>query len=365
MHLEPSPDRMPELGFYTLAGHSASPRDCAAEAQDAERIGIGSVLVSERFNVKEACTLCGAVGAVSEDLGIVTSATNLQTRHPMVTAAFANTMHQLTGGRFAFGLGRGIEVLGSMYGIQPSSMSEMESFTVLMRRLWAGEMVGGVEHHMGSSPLMFLQNAEPADIPVVVSAIGPRTLEWAGGVMDGVILHTYFSDEATARSVEAVRRGAEKAGRDPSSVRIWSVLATVGDHLGHDLVMKKTVGRLATYLQGYGEVLLAANGWDPAPLDAFRSDEVVSSVPGAIDAVATTEQLEHIATLFPAEWLDAAATGTAQQCARTALAQFDLGVDSVVLHGATPLELEPVVQAYRGIRPAGRFDDLPVNPGWM
>ena len=43
--------------------------------------------------------------------------------------------------------------------------------------------------------------------------------------------------------------------------------------------------------------------------------------------------------------------------------QFDLGVDGVIMHGATPAELEPVVAAYRDIRPAGRFDGWPANPG--
>ena len=45
------------------------------------------------------------------------------------------------------------------------------------------------------------------------------------------------------------------------------------------------------------------------------------------------------------------------------LRQFDLGVDGVIMHGATPAELAPVVDAYRAIRPAGRFDNLLPNPG--
>ena len=42
-----------------------------------------------------------------------------------------------------------------------------------------------------------------------MTAIGERTLEWAGGVADAVVLHTFFTDETLARSVAAVRRGAE------------------------------------------------------------------------------------------------------------------------------------------------------------
>jgi len=42
--------------------------------------------------------------------------------------------------------------------------------------------------------------------------------------------------------------------------------------------------------------------------------------------------------------------------------QFDLGADGVILHGASPQELEPVLEAYRRARPAGRFDHLAANP---
>ena len=46
------------------------------------------------------------------------------------------------------------------------------------------------------------------------------------------------------------------------------------------------------------------------------------------------------------------------------LDQFDAGADSVILHGATPTELRPVVEAYRARRAStGVPRDLPANPG--
>jgi alkanesulfonate monooxygenase SsuD/methylene tetrahydromethanopterin reductase-like flavin-dependent oxidoreductase (luciferase family) len=61
--------------------------------------------------------------------------------------------------------------------------------------------------------------------------------------------------------------------------------------------------------------------------------------------------------------MEPAATGTPQRCAERVLRQFDLGVDGVIMHGATPDELAPVVDAYRPLRPEGRFDGLDPNPG--
>ncbi|KLR61634.1 putative F420-dependent oxidoreductase, MSMEG_2249 family [Actinobacteria bacterium IMCC26207] len=353
-----------ELGFYTLAGHSGTPRDLITECHAAESLGLGTAFISERFNTKDATALSGAAGAVSTTLGIATAATNHNTRHPLVTATFAMTMHRLTEGRFALGLGRGFDALFDIMGLPHITMAQMADAIDLYRRLWRGEMVFGHDGPAGNFPMLCLDPSFDEKIPVMLTAIGERTLEFAGSLADGVILHTFFADDALERSVAAVRRGAEQAGRDPGSIRIWSVLATVGDHLDEELRLKKLVGRLATYLQGYGDLLVSVNNWDPQVLARFRADDVVGSIGGAIDAIATLEQLEHIAKLFPEEWLQAAATGTADQCAARVLAQFDLGADGVILHGATPTELAPVVSAYRGLRPPNRFDTQLANPGW-
>jgi 5,10-methylenetetrahydromethanopterin reductase len=352
-----------ELGFYTLAGHSNSPRDLVGEIEVAEQLGLGSAFVSERFNLKDAAVLSGAAGAVSTTLGIATAATNHNTRHPLVTATLATTMHRMTDGRFALGLGRGFDALFDVIGLPRVTMAQLEDFAAIMRRLWHGEMILG---HDGPAGKYTYLNQDPSfdeNIPIMLVALGERTLEFAGRVADGVVLHTFFTDETLARSVAAVRRGAEQAGRDPASVRVWSVLATVGDHIDEELRLRKLVGRFATYLQGYGDLLVSVNGWDPAVLAHFRQDELVTSFQGAFDAGANREQLEHLATLVPAEWLSASATGTAAQCAARVTDQFTAGADGVILHGATPTELAPVVAAYRETRPPDRFDALPANPG--
>jgi len=357
------PEQLCELGFYVLAGHSATPRDLVAEVADGERIGLGSAFVSERFNAKDASTLSGAVGAISSSLGVATAATNHNTRHPLVTATFAVTMHRLTGGRFALGLGRGFDALFGIMGLPPITMAQMADAIALQRRLWRGEVVFDHDGPAGKYPMLCLDPSFDEDIPVLLTTIGERTCEFAGGVADAVVLHTFMGEEALRTSVAAVRQGAERAGRDPASVRVWSVLATVGDHIDEALRLKKLTGRLATYLQGYGDLLVRVNGWDPAVLDRFRASELVGSVGGAIDAVATTDQLRAISELLPDEWLGVAATGTPAQCATRVLQEFDWGADAVILHGATPAELAPVVDAYRTMRPSGRFGDAAANPG--
>ncbi|MCB1005653.1 MAG: TIGR03857 family LLM class F420-dependent oxidoreductase, partial [Acidimicrobiales bacterium] len=253
-----------ELGFYVLPGQPDSTRDLVDEIREGERLGFGTVFVSERYNKKEACTLSGAVGAVSERLTIATAATNHNTRHPAVTAGHARTMQSLTGGRFVLGLGRGIPMMQDAFGIPRITTDQMEDFAGIMRRLFRGEAIIGHDGPAGSWPVLHLDATLDEYLPMAIVAFGEHTLALGGRVFDHVVLHTFFTDETTARAARTVHQAAERAGRDPRDVTVWSCLAVVGGHLPEEVRLRKTVGRLAGYLQGYGDLLVATNGWDPA-----------------------------------------------------------------------------------------------------
>jgi hypothetical protein len=51
--------------------------------------------------------------------------------------------------------------------------------------------------------------------------------------------------------------------------------------------------------------------------------------------------------LLPDEWLEPSATGSAQQCVGRIRKELEYGADAVIMHGATPDELEPIVATYR------------------
>ena len=343
----PAQPAHPELGFYTLAGAPKSPRDMFQELRDAEDMGLGTAFISERFNIKEAGALTGAAIGATSNINIVTAATNHTTRHPIVSASWASTLHIMSDGRFSLGLGRGIDAMFNAYGMPLATTDSMEQFAILMRRLWKGETVLNYADLTGTYPVLRLDPAFDLDIPLSITAFGPQTLQMAGRAYDNVILHTFFTDETTQRAVQMVKKSAEQAGRDPSTVKVWSCFATIGDHIDPALRLKKTVGRLATYLQAYGDLMVRTNNWDPEVLKRFRADEFVKTFPGALDAKGTTEDLERVAPLIPEEWLAPSATGTPEQCVAAIRNQFALGCDGVIMHGATPTELAPIVAAYK------------------
>lgn len=357
------PPLMPELACYGLAGHSASPADLVTEAARAEELGLGSILLSERFALKDAGVMAGAAVAATSRIGVGTAATNHNTRHPLVTATMATTLHRMSGGRYALGLGRGIPILFDIMGLPHVTSAQLEDAIGLYRTLWSGGSVVGHDGPAGTYPYLVQDASFDEDIPVLLMAMGDNQLRLAGRIADGVVLHTFMTDAAVERSVRLVRESAERVGRDPASVRIWSVMAMIEDSLDETARLRKLAGRLATYLTGYGDVLVRLNGWDPADLERFRADERLAAHAGALDATDDLDLLRHARDVLPEAWLDCAAVGSAEHCADRIEGQLGLGADSVVLHGATPDELAPVLTAWRSRRDPARFAHLDPNPG--
>ncbi len=352
----PAVSRFPELGFYTLPGHTRTPADILDEVRTAEALGMGSAWISERFDVKEAAALAGAAAAITEKLFIGTGATNINSRHPLLTASMGTTLHRLSGGRFALGVARGVGIRYDLMGMQKVSNAHLRDFADLMKKLWRGERVS-YEGVLGKFPYLHMADWISDDIPLLFVGFGPQSLAFAGAHFDGVILHTFLSDAALARAVALIRNAAEKAGRDPHSVKIWSVLA-VAHEPDEEKYLRYIVARMATYLQApnYGELLVTLNNWDQAVLEKFRNSEIVKSMFGAIDSVATLDQLRQIRDLIPESWLPAA-VGSAEQCAARFNDQFRAGADGVIIHASKPQEFAPVLDAYYTIRDHQRFAD--------
>jgi probable F420-dependent oxidoreductase len=144
-------------------------------------------------------------------------------RTPMTTAAIANDLQLLSGGRFTLGLGSQIkphiERRFSMPWSHPAP--RMREFVLALRAIWStwetGEKLdfrGEFYTHTLMTP-MFDPGPNPHGRPkVVLAGVGDRMTEVAGEVADGMILHA-FTTERYAREVTmpALERGFAIGGR--------------------------------------------------------------------------------------------------------------------------------------------------------
>jgi 5,10-methylenetetrahydromethanopterin reductase len=212
----------PPLGL-SIASHSglAAPA-VGALAAAAESAGFSAVFVAEGHG--DALSLCHPVAAATSRVRVGTAIANAALRPPVLAAKTAAQLDQASDGRLLLGLGVGNDVMNGRFGLPPFPPLRMiEEYVGALRAALAGDPEGfdGQLFRTGMVPL----DSPPvrAELPVYLAALGPRMLELAGRLADGVILNL-MSPAQAGMAASLVRAAAAAAGRNASSVEVVCVV---------------------------------------------------------------------------------------------------------------------------------------------
>ena len=198
------------LGIYP----NEAPADTIASAKLADAMGYwGLWVLDSHLLFHEVYTLLGALAVSTSRIRLGTAVTNPLTRHPTVTAAAFSTLAELSGGRASLGISVGDSALKSM-NLEAAKMPVLADTVALARKLLAGEEVS-----FGEGKTAQLSHLGPP-VPIYVAATGPRMLELAGRIADGVILMNGIAPELIGAAVRIVGEGRRAAAREAASVKI-------------------------------------------------------------------------------------------------------------------------------------------------
>jgi 5,10-methylenetetrahydromethanopterin reductase len=337
-----------DLGAYALPGRISDPRPGLEQAVVGEALGLGSIWVAERWEKKEIAATLGALTQRTQRVKLVAGMTHFGTRHPIVLAGMASTLQALSGNRFVLGFGRSVAFIWKNLGIAVPVNVAMADYAKILRSLWAGETVN-YDGPAGRYPNMRMPELPDVPPPMILAAIGPKTLALAGQHFDGVVLHPFLTAEGVARSVAIVRKAAEEAGRDPSAVRIYAEVVVAPDASDAEIISAVKI-RAVTYftIRDLGGQLVAMNGWDPAPLERLLADVRFLNIEGQKGThEELRERMKEAISILPSQWLEqGAAAGPAPAVAKRLLDYRSAGADEIVLHGTTTDRLGPLVAAY-------------------
>lgn len=192
-------------------------------ARYAEQKGFDSVWVCESRLVRDAISVIGAMAAVTEKVKLGTSVINNWTRGPALTALTFSTLYEISRGRVILGLGAYWDPLAWKQGIERRKpLKAMREYVEVVRRLlrldtvtYEGEIVKvrGLRLDLG-----YGEPQTPKNVPIYIGATGLKMAELAGEVADGILLNSPISAEYARQCAEALERGANKVGRDASSI---------------------------------------------------------------------------------------------------------------------------------------------------
>lgn len=217
---------MPRFGVSIIP--SASGRsDPVAQAQQAEALGFDLVSVWDHPHGAnpslETWTLLTWIAARTNQIQIASNVLGLPFRLPALTAKMAETLDRLSGGRLILGLGGGgnddeFAGLGAPVRTPLEKVEALAEAVAVIRGVWDESPFSFEGRHYRNDAAM-LEPKPDHPIPIWLGTYGRRALELTGRVADGWIPSM---GPAPPRQVElkmdAVRRAAERAGRDPDSI---------------------------------------------------------------------------------------------------------------------------------------------------
>ncbi len=210
----------------------------------------------------------------TKEIKLGTNVTNPASRIAPVTACNFATLNKLAPGRIIMGIGTGNTARRTL-GMPAARLAQLQEHVEVCRGLLRGETVPYQEGERRRM-IRFLDSTwinlqDP--IPIYVAASGPRTLELAGEIGDGVILFGTVGDSLLEYALSHVRRGAERAGKTLEDLYILVLTAFHVVKGGEGLEeMQKAVG---SYVASECNIF-ALSVRDPQELPADIRDEIMA-----------------------------------------------------------------------------------------
>jgi 5,10-methylenetetrahydromethanopterin reductase len=244
--------------------------------------------------------LAATILQATKRLVVGTGITSPFRRHPQTLAVDAATLNELSSNRFILGLGAA-ERLIRTFRIAGTPIEGMRDAFAILRGIYGSDNFT----YEGRVFAVATPHRRLAPKPrIYMGALGPRMLNLAGELADGVILsrRTAFSAKYVKRAIERVTRRAREVERDPSRIDsvgfFETILAKDGDEARQ--FAKKILG---TYtIPGTPQNVLDLEGISEADIEKVKTNYLE----GDLDA-ATSNVTDDLVDKF-------ALAGTPDEC---------------------------------------------------
>jgi F420-dependent oxidoreductase-like protein len=246
-----------------MLSYAAGFRQAAQEISELEKAGLDTVWVPEPYGF-DAISQMGYLAAKTERVQIGSGVLPIYTRTPSLIAMSAAGVDFLSDGRAILGLGTsGPQVIEGFHGVPfDAPVTRIREVIEICRKVWLREIVTheGPNYPLplpagqGSGmakPLKILTHPVRSEIPIVIAALAPRSVEQTAALADGWLPVFFHPTKAHLCWGDALKRG--RMQRDPARASL-DVYAggTVG--IGEGLEPLRDAGRpgVALYVGGMG-----------------------------------------------------------------------------------------------------------------
>ena len=266
--------------------------DLLTAARRADELGYYACYSADEIYHRDAWLLLGAFASVTERVRLGPCVAPVLLRDPTHLAQQAATLDELSGGRAEVVVGIGNLAMLEQYhvvwrGTRPLARLR-EAHHVIRTLLDSGsvDFAGDFFHYSGVTT-----SARPVQshLPIKIGAMGgPRSMELAGEIADGLHTAAAYSTDALNYAADAVARGAARAGRNLQEIDLGdSVLGAIASDA--DVARRAARTLAAFYIPSMPAALLERNGIEPDEVgpanEAFAAGDVARALALTDDAI--------------------------------------------------------------------------------
>ncbi|MEI7882060.1 MAG: LLM class flavin-dependent oxidoreductase [Actinomycetota bacterium] len=295
-------------------------------AQYAESKGFEAVWQAESRLVREATVPMAAFASVTKTIKVGSGVVDCWSRNPARLAATFSTLDDLAPGRVILGIGAWWDPLAQKVGISRAKpLRAMREIVLNVRALLNNETVtfdGEFVKFDGIELDYVYQDRRAKDVPIYIGATGMQMMELTGEIADGVVLNYLVSPDYNKQAIEALTKGADKAGRNIADIdRPQLVVCSVHEDRKTALNMAR---EMVTQYLGQQPHIMKASGVPQSLLD--KVGEVLTWP-------ATHEQVTAASKLVPDEIVQMlTASGTPAEARASVKHYIDNGATCPILY---------------------------------
>lgn len=293
------------IGFN---GQPLSVRQVVDAARRAEALGFESIwLAEDLWTRRNGLVYLSCVAMETTTAFIGTSVINPYSYHPFQIATLLNTLSDVAPARLRLGIGSGADWWRPLFAAEMDRIPPRRALreaVKTVRRLMRGESVeiGGEIFSLRVDRACYTSGVPPwtGAVPIYVGAKGVKTLELAGEIADGVLIAAWTRPDQMPPILDAIARGARRAGRKVDDLDIVGIVATSVADSGP--IDGNTLSRIADRVARLGPSDIDALGFDEKQVGWIRAALASSDCEAALAAVSPK---------MAATW---AAAGTTDTC---------------------------------------------------
>jgi 5,10-methylenetetrahydromethanopterin reductase len=292
----------------------------------AEEKGFEAVWQAESRLVRDAIVPMAAFASHTTKLKVGSGVTNNWTRNIGLLAATFLTLDDLAPDRILCGIGAWWDPLASKVGIERRKpLKAMRETIEVLRPLLRMENVTyhGEFHQVTDIQLDVVHGrTEPRNVPIYIGATGMKMMELTGEIADGAVLNYLVSPQYNLEAMDALERGARKAGRSIDEIDRPQLMICSVDH-----DRKRALNgarKMVTQYLGQQPHLMKASG---------VSQELLDDINQVLTWPATDEQIEAAMHLVPDDVVQmCTASGSPQEVKAKVREYIDNGCTCPILY---------------------------------